>query len=101
NVRELRNVMERAIVLGNNPSIGVDDISLSSLAPQADLLQPTQSTPDSSALFEPITLSELEQIHITKMLEHTNGNKSKASQLLGIERSTLDRKLKRFEDSQA
>ncbi|MCA9161226.1 MAG: Fis family transcriptional regulator, partial [Planctomycetales bacterium] len=43
-----------------------------------------------------IPLSELEQRHILAMLEHCAGNKTKAAQTLGIERSTLDRKLKRY-----
>jgi Nif-specific regulatory protein len=43
-----------------------------------------------------MTLAALEQIHIERVLRHTDGNKSRASAILGIERSTLDRKLKRF-----
>ncbi|MEY4188947.1 MAG: Bacterial regulatory protein Fis family, partial [Planctomycetota bacterium] len=36
--------------------------------------------------------------HILKTLEHTGGNKSRAAQILGIERSTLDRRLKRLNE---
>ena len=46
--------------------------------------------------FEPVPLAELEKRHIYAMLDYASGNKTKASQLLGIERSTLDRKLKRY-----
>ncbi len=46
--------------------------------------------------YEPITLDILEHEHIAKTLEFTNWNKSHAATILGIERSTLDRKIKRY-----
>jgi Nif-specific regulatory protein len=42
-----------------------------------------------------LSLAELEMRHIRRVLESTGGNKSRASTILGIERSTLDRKLKK------
>ncbi len=96
NVRELRNVIERAIVLGGGSTIEAEDLSLSQLGS----VPPAESGSDVSAgpaAFQPISLAELEKAHIMAMLRHTDGNKTKASQLLGIERSTLDRKLKRYE----
>ena len=42
------------------------------------------------------SLDELEQEHILATLEKTNWNKSQTAAILGIERSTLDRKLKRY-----
>ncbi|MCR9292542.1 MAG: sigma 54-interacting transcriptional regulator [bacterium] len=91
NVRELRNVIERAIVLGAKPTIEPDDLSLVSFA---DTMAPASASDSRS--FQPISLAELEKLHILAMLDYTEGNKSKAAQLLGIERSTLDRKLKRY-----
>ena len=44
-----------------------------------------------------LTLDALEQQHILSVLEQTNWNKSQAALILGIERSTLDRKLKRYQ----
>ena len=44
-----------------------------------------------------ISLEQLEQQHILGVLDRTNWNKSQAAQILGIERSTLDRKLKRYQ----
>jgi len=38
----------------------------------------------------------LEQRHIVQVLKATGGNKSRASSILGIERSTLDRKIRRY-----
>ena len=46
--------------------------------------------------FAAVTLEEIEQNHILAVLDRTNWNKSQAAQILGIERSTLDRKLKRY-----
>jgi Nif-specific regulatory protein len=92
NVRELRNIVERAIVLGVDSTLGVDDICLPPLLDDSATAQPPMATSE----FRPVTLEELERLHILNMLEYAEGNKSKAAQLLGIERSTLDRKLKRF-----
>jgi Nif-specific regulatory protein len=92
NVRELRNVIERAYLMSDDLVIEDDDIRLSTLqvdhegmADGIDLIQN----------YRPLPLEELEISHILSTLEHTSWNKSQAAQLLGIERSTLDRKLKR------
>ena len=91
NVRELRNIMERAVVLGNESTIGPEDLGLTKAS---ELAESTNAMPKMP--FRPDTLEQVEQSHILAMLEYVQGNKSKAAQLLGIERSTLDRKLKRF-----
>ncbi|MFK7737401.1 MAG: sigma 54-interacting transcriptional regulator [Pirellulaceae bacterium] len=93
NVRELRNVLERAIVLGIRETIVADDLSLVSFGSE---LGSENEPGGGSEQFLPIPLAELEKAHIFAMLEHTEGNKTRAAQLLGIERSTLDRKLKKY-----
>lgn len=93
NVRELRNVIERAMVLGASNVLDVEDFSLSSLGAAPLALSPA---PASASDYRPITLDDLEKAHIFATLEYADGNKTKASQILGIERSTLDRKLKRY-----
>lgn len=96
NVRELQNTIERAVILARGPLIEPSDIQLSTLStpPAAD------KTADSGSLAKrDISLERLEREHILSMLERTNWNKSLASQILGIERSTLDRKLKRYKVS--
>ncbi len=89
NIRELRNVVERAVVLNQKNVIDESDLALS---PTTSFGQPSQSAISSEV---EMTLAELEGLHIERVLRHTEGNKSRASTILGIERSTLDRKLKK------
>ena len=91
NVRELRNIIERAVTLGSGPMIDHSDIWLSSL----DLLA-TPGASSGAGSYEPISLEELEKRHIAQTLEHTEWNKSQAAKILGIERSTLDRKIANY-----
>jgi Nif-specific regulatory protein len=86
NVRELRNVIERAVVLGSGDEIRESDVLLSSLAAP----QPTTSE------YRPISLEDMEREHIVATLAHTDWNKSQTATILGIERSTLDRKIQRY-----
>ena len=90
NIRELKNVIERAVVLNTKSHIDVDDLSLTPAIEAGGT--------DGAASNDPaeMTLAELERIHIERVLRFTDGNKSRAAAILGIERSTLDRKLKRF-----
>jgi Nif-specific regulatory protein len=50
-----------------------------------------------SHAFEPASLADVERDHILATLQSTSWNKSKAANILGIERSTLDRKIRRYE----
>ena len=94
NVRELQHVVERAVILCSGELVGVQDIQLSSLgSPSLE----TASDPHQQRSFRELTLEVLEQEYIMATLEQTNWNKSQAAQILGIERSTLDRKLKRYQ----
>lgn len=86
NVRELRNVIERAVVLCAGPMIEDCDIWLS----------PLELGRSGDGPFVPKTLEDMERNHIEQTLQFTEWNKSKAAELLGIERSTLDRKIKSY-----
>jgi Nif-specific regulatory protein len=94
NVRELQNAVERGVILCTGEMMGVGDIQLSGLGGGDDHRFPSES---GVAGFGDITLEAVEQQHILAVLDRTNWNKSQASQILGIERSTLDRKLKRYQ----
>ncbi|HEX4612204.1 MAG TPA: sigma 54-interacting transcriptional regulator [Urbifossiella sp.] len=90
NVRELRNVVERAVALGAGPVIDAADIWLSEL----DVGGPVIGS--SPAVYRPETIDEVEKRHIEATLKYTDWNKSQAATILGIERSTLDRKIKGY-----
>ncbi len=93
NVRELQNTIERTVILCRNEVVRASDIQLSSLASRPAAATAERSAPGS---YRELSMADVEQEHILSTLEHTGWNKSKASQILGIERSTLDRKLKRY-----
>ncbi len=94
NVRELKNVIERAVVLARENEIQLDDLLLTNLATASE------SRFDFGTIishYVPASLEEVEKQHIEATLESTEWNKSKTAQILGIERSTLDRKIKRYD----
>jgi DNA-binding NtrC family response regulator len=107
NVRELRNVVERALVLGDGPVLELDDLppELNWAGPPSGGAGPGATGPTSGNLgagpsgpFGPsgkvLPLAELEHQAISAALEATGGNKARAAALLGIDRTTLYRKLK-------
>ena len=87
NVRELENAMERAFVLGVDEIIGVDDLP--------PVLKGSGSR-DVDAGVRSYSLKENEVALIKRALIKTNGNKTDASRLLGINLSTLYRKMARY-----
>ncbi|HEY2881958.1 MAG TPA: sigma 54-interacting transcriptional regulator [Pirellulales bacterium] len=93
NVRELKNVIERAVVLTRGEFIEVEDLTLSKLSTAGDTAEVVQP----ANTFEPMSLEELERRHILATLNATSWNKSQTARILQIERSTLDRKIDRYE----
>ncbi|NBW97171.1 MAG: FHA domain-containing protein [Planctomycetia bacterium] len=93
NIRELRNVVERAVVLSADDAIDAHELALSQLSSAGETGRKSVERP---APFVPLTLDELEQRHVQATLAAVGGNKTKAATMLGIERSTLDRKLARW-----
>jgi transcriptional regulator with GAF, ATPase, and Fis domain len=92
NVRELKNVVERAVVLCRSQQIDESDLLLTKLATAGD----TAETETEGEEFLPASLADIERRCILATLNHTAWNKSRTSSILGIERSTLDRKIKRY-----
>jgi Nif-specific regulatory protein len=93
NVRELKNMIERAVVLSQGEIIETGDLTLSSIAPDNDSGHGVTAPGE----YQPLTIAEVERIHIATTLEENNWNKSRSAGILGIERSTLDRKINRYE----
>jgi Nif-specific regulatory protein len=91
NVRELKNVIERAVVLARGELIAQEDLILSKL-PAGEAEADAQTVE-----FRAHSLEEMERRHILATLQATGWNKSQTAGLLGIERSTLDRKIRRYQ----
>ena len=88
NIRELRNVLERAALLCDGGVIRGSDLSFQSIA--APRMQPG---------VEPggdLTIEELERRHIALVLQRVNGKVDQAAHKLGIPRSTLYSKIKQY-----
>jgi two-component system response regulator HydG len=91
NVRELRNCIERAVALTRFQELAVDDLPEKVQQYRAsrvvvDLDDPSQLLP----------LEEIEHRYILRVLEATGGHRTKAAELLGLDRKTLYRKLERW-----
>jgi transcriptional regulator with PAS, ATPase and Fis domain len=83
NVREMRNVLERAMILARGkPEIAVEHLP-------ADLRQRQVER-----RYQPLSLADVERSHIERALRHHSGNRTRAAQELGISRATLINKIK-------
>ena len=87
NVRELRNAVERALVVARGRFIAVEDLADSGRDGDGD------GAGDATREADFPTLEVLERAHIVQALERTRGNVKQAAELLGIGRSTLYRKI--------
>lgn len=101
NVRELKNIIERAVLMGNPPTIEEADLITSALGNVGGEVKASkdvsgsgnESLENSCRPFTPTTLREMEQTLILQTLKYYGWNKSKTAKALGIERTTLDRKI--------
>jgi len=96
NVRELENCMERAVALARFEQITPEDLPEKLRTHRSDRL--VVSAEDASEL---VSLEELERRYIHRVLKMLAGNKSRAAQVLGLDRRTLYRKLDRYDDKPA
>ena len=94
NVRELRNMIERGVLLARGNYIEPEDLSLSNLNTASES---QDIGPRKTMGYLPMSLADVEKQHILATLKATNWNKSRSANILGIERTTLDRKIKRYE----
>jgi len=85
NIRELKNIIERAVILANGNVIGAD------LLPYE-----FHNIQESSTSME---MAEMERQHIIKVLSHARGNKTETARLLGIGLTTLYRKIEEYQIS--
>jgi DNA-binding NtrC family response regulator len=93
NVRELEHTIERAVLMGKRNTIGIDDL------PQPIIPVTQNDAPLEKALATGYTLQRLEREYIKRVLENTKGNKTEAARILGVDRTTLYRKLEEYKFS--
>ena len=87
NIRELRNILERALFLADGASMQIEHFR-------------GIESPDSSSLpmFDINGLDRLQGEHIMTVIKRSGGNKRKAAEALGISKSALYRKLKKLQE---
>jgi DNA-binding NtrC family response regulator len=93
NVRQLRNVIERALIVTRGPLLTV-----------ADLPADMKRTTGSSSTFElrlGMSLDDVERELIMRTIEYTGGNKSRAAEVLGVSLKTLYNRLERYQGRDA
>ncbi|MBL1407153.1 sigma-54-dependent transcriptional regulator [Sphingobacterium faecale] len=85
NIRELKNVIERSVILSDGHTLEVGTLP-------SDMQGEGIKVTTTSAM----SLSEMERVHIHKVLQHTGGNKAEAARLLEIGAATLYRKIEEY-----
>ena len=86
NIRELKNVMERAVILADGPQLTLLNLPLE-----------LQTTHDHSQTLSAFDLASVEKLHIQRVLNHTKGNKTETARLLNIGLTTLYRKIEEYQ----
>lgn len=86
NIRELKNVVERAAILADGNTLSVNDLPIELQHPLAE----------DSGTMSAFSMSSVEKLHIQKVLNYTKGNKAEAARLLEIGIATLYRKVEEF-----
>jgi DNA-binding NtrC family response regulator len=96
NVRELRNLLERATIIA-----GEGEIQMSHLpgvaAPKPAVVQPQSVPPDVLQIRVGRSMEEVEEAYLRLTLKHTNNNKRRAAEMLGLCLRTLHNKLRGYE----
>ncbi|WP_238786839.1 sigma-54-dependent transcriptional regulator [Ferrimonas lipolytica] len=87
NIRELRNMVERCLLLGKPPA----EYWRSQIEPVVEMVAVGEAGYPSQ-----MALKEVERLHVLKVIEEHKGNKSAAARVLGVSRKTLDRKFKEW-----
>jgi len=89
NIRELKNVIERSVILSDDAQLIFDSLPI-------ELQQYNANTAKMKTL-SAFALASAEKIHIQKVLNYTNGNKTETARLLNIALTTLYRKLEEYQ----
>jgi DNA-binding NtrC family response regulator len=90
NIRELRNVIERSVILTDSSELSTDSLPVDILAKQE------QTELSQNKMMSAFSMASAERMQIQKILKHTNGNKAEAARLLEIGIATLYRKIEEY-----
>ncbi|RFM29981.1 sigma-54-dependent transcriptional regulator [Deminuibacter soli] len=90
NIRELKNVIERACILADTPVLTVDSL------PFEFQHVPAPGNSGNGNFLSAFDLASVEKLHIQRVLNHTRGNKTEAAKLLNIGLTTLYRKIEEY-----
>ncbi|HRB70441.1 MAG TPA: sigma-54 dependent transcriptional regulator [Flavobacterium sp.] len=90
NIRELKNIIERSVILETETTLTPGSLPL-----ELQQLQ-DETRNDATTILSAFSLAAAEKIHIQKVLNHTNGNKTETARLLNIALTTLYRKLDEY-----
>ncbi|HLP18732.1 MAG TPA: sigma-54 dependent transcriptional regulator [Chitinophagales bacterium] len=88
NIRELKNVIERSVILSSGDELAINTLPFEFHEPVA--------TGKNGKVLSAFDLSSVEKLHIQKVLNYTNGNRTEAAKLLGIGAATLYRKIDEY-----
>ena len=88
NIRELKNVVERSLILEDSDELTVETLPVEILSKVA--------TTQTNTILSAFDLASAEKIHIQKVVNYTKGNKTEAARLLNIGLTTLYRKLEEY-----
>ena len=90
NIRELEHAIERAVLLGKDARLGLQDFPPALVARNDNML------PLVNAVAKSFTLKDLEREYVMRVMETASGNKTEAARILGVDRTTLYRKLEEY-----
>lgn len=88
NIRELKNIIERTVILSGSENLSADNLPAE--------LQYSNSTTSKGKQLSAFDLASAEKLHIQKVMNYTNGNKTETAKLLNIALTTLYRKLEEY-----
>ena len=86
-MRELSNVVERLVILSGGELVGPE-----LLPPNL----PAAARPEPAAALPPVSLADVERVHIARTLAQTGGRKLQTARLLGIDIKTLNKKIRDY-----
>ena len=101
NVRELKNTIERAAIMAEGEELRSQDLP-DEIVPAREQTKPVASSDGDGGLAVPFTADfredrrEFERRYISRCLEHTSGNVTKAAEILGMHRQSLQHKLRQL-----